>query len=181
MYQPPGAGGPPGGGYGGPPPGGGYGGPPPGGGAPPGYGGPPPGYGGPPGYPPPGGMPYGGGGGYEFGQAENATIGAAALWARILGIVLIVIGTIGLLNCSLIDFALKLAVGIFFILGGNALATVVNTQGNDVAHMMTAMQKLGTAFKIRVIATIVGVVLILGLFILAMLIFVVAAAGSGHP
>lgn len=160
--------------------------PPPYGGPPPGYGGPPPGYGGPPpgyGGPPPGGMPYGGGG-YEFNQAENGTISSAALWSRILGIVLIVIGTIGLVNCSIIDFALKLAVGIFFILGGNALATVVNTQGMDVPHMMTAMQKLGTAFKIRVIATIVGLVIILGLFVLAMLIFVLAAAGSAgssHP
>lgn len=152
---------------------------------PPGYGQPPPGgmYGQPPpggmyGQPPPG-MPYGGSG-YEFGEAENRIISAAALWARILGVVFIVIGTIGLLNCSIIDFILKLVVGIFMITGGNSLAAVVNTQGNDIAHMTQAIQKLGTAFKIRVIATIVGLVIILGLFTLAMIIFVFAAASS-HP
>ncbi len=131
------------------------------------------------GQPPPGmpGMPYGGSG-YEFNDTENKIISAAALWARILGIVLIVIGTIGLINCSIIDFVLKLLVGIFMILGGNSLAQVVNTQGMDIPHMTQAIQKLGTAFKIRVISTIVMLVIILGIFALAMFIFVIAAASS---
>ena len=75
-------------------------------------------------------------------------------------------------------FALKLTVGIFMITGGNSLAQVVNTQGMDIPHMTQAIQKLGTAFKIRVIATIVGLVLILGIFAFAMFIFVIAAASS---
>lgn len=150
---------------------------------PPGYGGPPqpPPGGMPPGMPPggmpPGGMPYGGYG-YEFNEAENQTIASAALWSRILGIVLIVIGTFALFNCNIIDFALKLVVGIFMITGGSSLAMVVKSQGTDIPHMMGAMQKLGTAFKIRVIATIVGLVIVLGLFLLAMVIFVFAAASS---
>jgi hypothetical protein len=122
------------------------------------YAGPQPqqGYGAPQGY---GAQPYGGGygGGYEFDHQQNATIGQAAFWARLLGIFLIITGAVALLNCNVISFALDLAVGIAFIGGATAFNAVVNTQGNDVMHLMTALQKLGNAFKIRVIVTLVAV------------------------
>lgn len=157
--MPPGFGQPPGG-YGAPP--GGYG----------GYGQPPGGYGQPPGgygQPPPG-MPYGGPG-YEFNDTENQSISSVALWARILGIVLLVVGTIGLVNCSFIEFTVNLLVGIFMITGGNALASVVRTQGADVPQMMQAIQKFGTVFKIHVIALVIKLVLVLGLVAFALLVF----------
>jgi hypothetical protein len=119
-------------------------------------------YGGPAGY---GAQPYGygyggGSGGYEFNDQENAVIAQAAFWARLLGIFLIVTGAVSLLNCNVISFALDLAVGISFLGGATSLTAVVNTQGNDVMHMMTALSKLGSAFKIRVIVTLVAVALL---------------------
>jgi hypothetical protein len=109
-----------------------------------------------PGY---GAQPYGGGygGGYEFNDQENAVISQAAFWARLLGIFLIITGAVALLNCNVISFALDLAVGIAFLGGATSLTAVVNTQGNDVQHMMTALTKLGSAFKIRVIVTLIAV------------------------
>jgi hypothetical protein len=120
-------------------------------------------------YQPPGmpmqapGAPYQAPGGYEyeFDAQQNGLISSAALWARILGIGLIVVGAASLINCNVVSFTIDLIVGIFFILGGNSLAAVVNTQGNDIMHMMQALSKLGTAFKIRVIVTLVGLGLLL--------------------
>ena len=122
--------------------------------------------GGPPGYGPPPGVDY------EFDADENRVIGSAALWARILGIVLIVVGVAALFNCNVISTALNVAVAIFLIGGGNALARVVSTEGNDIGNMMMAMSKLGTAFKIRVIASLVAMVLV----VLAVLLVVVLVA-----
>ena len=143
---------------------------------------PPPGYGGPPGYgqPPPYGGGMGMGGGYEFNQMENAAIAQAAFWAKLLGIFLIVTGSAALLNCNVITFALDLAIGIAFLGGATSLNAVVNTQGNDIMHMMTALTKIRTAFKIRVIVTLVavGLLMLLGIGIV---LLVIGAAASPLP
>lgn len=146
-----------------------YGAPMPPSGGPPGYGGPPPGYGG-------GG--YGGGGGqqYEFSDAENAVIASCSFWAKLLGIFEIVTGAAALLNCNIITFGINLFIGIFLLGGASALSAVVNTQGNDIGNMMTALQKLGSAFKTRVIVTIVAVVIILLVFLAVVGIAILGAA-----
>ncbi|HEY1954033.1 MAG TPA: hypothetical protein VGH28_00425 [Polyangiaceae bacterium] len=114
---------------------------------------------------------------YEFDAQQNATISSAALWARVLGVTLIVAGVASLVNCNVISFVLDLVIGIYFLGGGSSLSMVVNTQGNDVAHMMQALGKLGTAFKIRVIFTIVVVVL---MCIFVALVMLLAIAGSSR-
>jgi hypothetical protein len=119
------------------------------------------------GYPPPGMQPYGE---YEFDPVQNGVISSAALWARILGVALIIVGAASLLNCNVVSFALDLVIGIYFLGGGSSLAAVVNTQGSDVTNMMQALSKLGTAFKIRVIMTIIAVVLVLLLLALVLVI-----------
>jgi hypothetical protein len=100
-------------------------------------------------------------GGYEFSAAENKTIGACALWARVLAVVFYVLGAIALIQCNVVTPILNAIIGTFLLLGGNALAAVVNTQGNDVANMMRALSKLRTAFAWRVWVTIVAVALVL--------------------
>ncbi len=141
-------------------------------------------YGAPNQYPPPGapgqmGPPpgYTPGYGYEFSDDENAIITKAAYWARLLGIFMIVTGVGSLYGCNVISFAIDLAVGITFLGAANSLKSVVDTQGNDIQHMMTALSKLKTAFKIRVIVVVVALVLLLLLFGLIMLLVV---AGSAH-
>lgn len=139
--------------------------------APQGYGGGPPGY---------GAMPYAaqGSAGYEFDHAQNAVISQAAFWSRLLGIFLIVTGAVALLNCNVISFAVNLAIGISFLGGATALTAVVNTQGNDIFHMMTALTKLGTAFKIRVIVTLIAVALLAIVAVGVTVLLLGAAAGS---
>jgi hypothetical protein len=184
--QPPGA--PAGGGYGAPPPGG-----PPPGGAPGGYGAPPaqPGY---------GGAPYGGGapgappapvqwGGYEFSEAENAVIAKTAGRAKLWGIISIVVGSLYTLSTcgafasptfltNLPSGVIGIVVGIFFVSVGNALNAVVQTQGNDIQHIMEALQKMGTAFLVQIITTLVGVGLAVLVIVLMMFVFAAAAASG---
>lgn len=200
---PPGGGyGPPGGGgYGAPPPGGA---PPGAPGGPPGYGQPPPGGGyAPPnpygpqagpqmgqmgGMPGMGGMPMGAQfGNYEFNDFENSIIDKTASRAKLWGIISTVIGGLQLIgSCGMVANAsyatylpsgiIALVVGITFIGVGNSLKSVVQTQGNDMMHMMQALQKLGSAFMIQIIATIIGIVLVALIMVLAMFVLVAAAA-----
>ena len=117
-------------------------------------------------YGPPAGTPPGNFGGpsgydYEFNESENAVIGKSAYWARVLGILMIVTGAGSLIQCNVVTFGIDLAVGLTFLGAATSLNMVVNTQGNDIQHMMMALGKLRTAFKIRVIVVIVALVLVL--------------------
>ena len=199
-YGPPGGGG----GYGAPPPGGA---PPGAPGGPPGYGAPPPGaggyapqnpYGQQQGGPQMGGMPGGGMpmgmnpaqfGNYEFNDFENSIIDKTASRAKLWGIISTAIGGLQLLgSCGMVANAsyatylpsgiIALVVGITFIGVGNSLKSVVQTQGNDMMHMMQALQKLGSAFMIQIIATIIGIVLVALIMVLAMFVLVGSAVAS---
>lgn len=178
--------------------------PPPGGGGggygPPGYGQPPPpqtSFGPPAGYapqgygapPPMGGPPMESYGQYEFNAFENSVIdkcaGRAKLWGTISTVMgaLQVLGSCGMVsNSSLATWLpsgiVAIVVGVSFIGVGNSLRAVVTSQGNDVMHMMTALNKLGGAFMVQIICMIVYVVLaILGVLLL-MFVFAAAAAAS---
>lgn len=205
-WGPPGA--PPGGGGYGAPPGapgapgapGGYGAPP---GAPPGGGA--PGYGAPPGYPQPGGygappaqgypgqqqpgMMGGGFGNYEFSDNENGIIGKAASRAKLWGVISIVVGACNVLagfGCFakpdlIVNFfsgITAIVVGVVFLGVGGSLKMICDSQGNDIAHLMQAMQKLSSAFLIQTIVTIVGAVLFLLAFVLVAFVLVASAAAG---
>ena len=195
-WQPPPGGG---GGYGGgQPSGGGYG-PPPGapggtvmGGPPAGYGAQPPGYGAPPNpYASPGAMPgmgmgMGSYGNYEFNDMENQIIDKVAGRAKLWGIISTVIGILQTLgSCTAVASPgaavylplgiVGIIIGVTFMGVGTSLKNVVNTQGNDVAHMMQALQKLGSAFMIQIVCTIICVVMVVLFMILAIFVLAVAA------
>lgn len=128
-------------------------------------------------------------GNYEFNDFENSIIDKTAGRAKLWGIISTVIGALQLLgSCGMVASPsmasylpagiIALVVGITFMGVGNSLKSVVQTQGNDMMHMMQAMQKLGSAFMIQIIATIIGIVLVALIVVLAMFVFVAAAASS---
>ena len=105
---------------------------------------------------------------HEFGPHENEVIGKAGTWigywswiAIFSGIAMMLGGffTDGDLLGSLIMGAVYLFVGIYFRGSANAMKEVVETTGNDVQHLMTALDKLGSAFKVMVLLVFIGVVL----------------------
>jgi len=54
----------------------------------------------------------------------------------------------------------------------------VQTQGNDLMHMMQALDKMGSAFMVQIVCAIIGFVLTVLAFLLVAFIFVAAAASS---
>jgi hypothetical protein len=127
-------------------------------------------------------------GNYEFNDLENSIIGKTAGRAKLWGWIASVLGVFQLLGgaCGSLGNAaaamyvpagiVMLIVGIAFIGVGNSLNNVVMTQGNDVGHMMQALQKIGNAFLIQSVTTIVFAVLGLVIFFFVFLFALIGAA-----
>jgi hypothetical protein len=107
---------------------------------------------------------------YEFSASENATISGTARWIRIFSWFSIVAGVlmaisgiftmpVGIVN--LVVGALYLVIGMWFRGAAESLSSVVHTAGNDITHLMTAMDKLGSAFRAIVMITAVALTLML--------------------
>ena len=168
---------------------------PPPGGAPPGYGAAPPSMGfaqNPYGAPQMGGAPgmmSGSYGNYEFNDMENQIIDKTASRAKLWGIISTTIGALQVLqSCgavaspilaiSLPTGIVMIVVGVTFMGVGSSLKMVVQTQGNDLMHMMQALQKMGSAFTVQIVAYVIGFVLTVLAFMLVAFVLVAAAASS---
>lgn len=143
------------------------------------------------GYPQPQGMGYPGAGygQYEFNDYENSIVAKTAGRARLWGIISIVIGALYTLSgflfflspgliTNFVTGIIGIVIGVVFLGVGSSLNSVVSSQGNDVEHMMNALNKMSTAFMIQIITTIVGVILG-GIFMVLGILLVAAAAASG--
>jgi hypothetical protein len=100
------------------------------------------------------------GGGYEFNADEEQIIGRTARYAWLWGIVSIVIGTFALLSSLQGSAAVlgqipmgiaNIVIGSFFVGTSRSLKAVVTTTGDDIAHLLEALRKLGIAFLIQLI------------------------------
>jgi hypothetical protein len=126
-------------------------------------------------------------GNYEFNEYENSVIDKTASRAKLWGIISTTIGGLQILgSCGMVASPslatylpagiVAIVVGVTFIGAGNSLKAVVTTQGNDMMHMMQAMQKMSSAFIIEIICAIVGFVLAVIGILLVMFVFVAVAA-----
>ena len=110
--------------------------------------------------------------GYEFTVPQNAIIQKTATYARLWGIFSIVLGAInilmGLANwVALPSGIVSVVIGMVFLGAAGSLKAVVDTEGEDIDHMMAAVQKLGIAFLVQVIVTVAAFVVGILLVILA--------------
>ena len=116
-------------------------------------------------YPMSGGPPPSGA--YEFGQAENTIIQSTATSARSWGVVSALIGGIQLLISipvllrtpvqgliQMTSGVSALIVGITFVGVAKAFTDVVQTQGNDIGNLMTAVRGLGRALTTQLFAVL---------------------------
>ena len=74
--------------------------------------------------------------------------------------------------------AVAIVIGVTFMGVGSSLKMVVQTQGNDLMHMMQALQKMGSAFMVQIVCAIIGFVLAVLIFMLAAFVLVAAAASQ---
>lgn len=121
------------------------------------------------------GMPFGH---YEFNPYENAILAKTAGRARLWGAISALLGFVQMgASCGMVaraDLAAALPLGLIgvivgftFVGVGNSLRSAVDTRGNDLSHLMQALQKLGAAFMIQAVCTVLA-------FVMAVLVLVVA-------
>jgi len=115
---------------------------------------------------------------YEFNDAENETIGKAARWIGFWAWVAIGTGVVSGLAAlmeqevggrigGLIAATIYVMIGFFFQSAAGSMKSVVVTIGDDITHLMSALDRLAAAFKIMGILVIVLVVAILLLLMVA--------------
>ena len=107
---------------------------------------------------------------YEFNSAENLTIARTARFARAFGLISIIVGVLASLDvvltmsqnaaraAELPSSLASLVVGIIFMRVASALQLVVDTEDNDIQHMMEAVKKLGDAFLVQLAVAAIAVV-----------------------
>lgn len=126
-------------------------------------------------------------GNYEFNEYENSVIDKAASRAKLWGIISTVIGALYVLgSCGAIaspSLAMNLpsgivsiVIGVTFMGAGNSLKSIVTSQGSDMMHLGQAMQKMSSAFMIQIVCAIIGFALVVIVALLAVFVFVAAAA-----
>jgi hypothetical protein len=134
-------------------------------------------------------MMGGGYGSYEFNDVENQIIDKTAARAKLWGIISTTLGVLQVFgSCGAIASpsmasyfplgVIAIIIGITFIGVSNSLKMVVQTQGNDIAHMMQALQKMGSAFLVQIVCAVIGFVLAVTIFMIAAFVLVAAAASS---
>jgi hypothetical protein len=129
---------------------------------------------------------YGAYGAYEFNELENAILARTASRAKLWGVISTVlgvtqmIGSCGMISSSSLGLLLPTGivatiVGIVFVGVGNSLSSVVGTRGQDVPHLMAAMQKMSTAFTVQIVCNVIGVVLVAIMMVFLFFAAIVAA------
>jgi hypothetical protein len=111
---------------------------------------------------------------YEFNETENKTIEETAKWAKILGLVNFGLAGISILDGlnGLMNVALYGALGYILLVAAQSLTLVVETEGEDVDHLMKALDGLNQLFTIRL------ALLILALFFVGAAILIMMLAGA---
>jgi hypothetical protein len=95
---------------------------------------------------------------YEFTTDQNKEIAILVSRMRLVGLVLIVFGILGIIagivdiahgNAgSLIQGILNLFLGIFTRRGANEFDKIVRTQGRDISHLMAALRNVGAVYGV---------------------------------
>ena len=126
---------------------------------------------------------------YEFTSRENETIGKAATWSlalagasSIMVIVHIVFALIGIdlrgtslrliifdVGAGVVSASCYLMAAVLFAVAGGALRRVVRTQGNDLQHMLKALDTLHRIFVLRIMLV----------FLTVLAVVAVIAVGEG--
>ena len=121
--------------------------------------------------------------GYEFNDIENRGIAKVAGRTRGWGIVSIIAGVAQIILGVVLAIAMNpfqatyvvagviaIVVGVFFLKGASGLQAVVDTQGQDVPHLMNALGQLSKSFLIQAIATTVGLFVMVAVFVIGFIV-----------
>jgi hypothetical protein len=108
---------------------------------------------------------------YEFTPEENKVLDDLSVWAGGLGIVKFIQGGLGVIGQNPIGAIVEVIVGISLMGARKGLRGAVDTQGSDIDHLLTSVDKLSTVFLVRLIlAILVGGIFALAILVLAILL-----------
>ena len=118
--------------------------------------------------------------GYEFTTSENNVIRSTGSRVKTWGVFSLIAGALPALGGVALFFTGEVAgvvtgiifgllalipifIGLKFVRAGQALGAVVGTEGSDIEHLMSAIQNLGAAFLIQIVAAVswVGIFIVL--------------------
>lgn len=127
--------------------------------------------------------------GYEFTTSENDVIRSTGSRVKTWGVFSLIAGALPALGGVALFFRqayvggvipgiifgllalIPIFIGLKFVRAGQALGAVVGTEGSDIEHLMSAIQNLGEAFLIQIVAAVSWV----GIFILVLVSIIRAA------
>jgi hypothetical protein len=93
--------------------------------------------------------------GYEFGASEDRVLGGSATWCVVLAVVHLAQGAFSVASSPTLDriaaAAFHVGIAVVLLLAAGAMRRVVTTRGRDVEHLVSALDRLGTLFVIRIV------------------------------
>jgi hypothetical protein len=124
---------------------------------------------------------------YEFTNDQNQVIGNLAKKMRLVGIMLEVFGVVGaicgvaLINrggiATLIQGVIYVFLGYWVARAAEAFQRIVQTQGQDISHLMEALRQLGKYFGLQYTLIMIGLVL-LALFLVMIVVVMIVGVGA---
>ena len=97
---------------------------------------------------------------YEFTPEQNATFQRAALWTKALAGATLLQSAVnfaepgGHLMAKVVSFAIVVVVVSVLLKSSQALNSVVETEGDDIAHTMAAIDSWSHLFTVRIILVV---------------------------
>jgi len=105
---------------------------------------------------------------HEFTPTQNEVLQKAATWTGFFAWIMMVSAALmalgGILSGEASSIGALIAAAIYFTIGltfrgaAASMSEVVRTTGNDIDHLMTAIDKLGSAFKVMGIVFLIGAI-----------------------
>jgi hypothetical protein len=121
---------------------------------------------------------------YEFTEAHNEIIGGLARFMQITGVMILLYGGLetvqGVLAIrqdgwtDLVGAAVSAVIGVFTLKAASFFRRIVVSQGEDLSHLMAALETLRRLYKLQAVLYIIGVTLL----ILALIFITLAPKGN---
>ena len=102
---------------------------------------------------------------YEFDSTQNTSFASLAGSMKIVAIIMMICGVLAALNILAGDFVAAVIGGVYIVMGiwtkgaAQSIRNIVNTEGNDIDHLMSAVKDLGKFYALVKWLLIVGIVL----------------------
>ena len=112
--------------------------------------------------------------GYEFSPSEEKVFTSAARWTMALGVLMVGQAALDIVVSGRMTGYVTIIVSISLIVASTAFRKVTTSKGNDIQHLMSALNSLGHVFIARLIGLllIAGIIAFIALAMVAVFAFV---------